>query len=88
MEEKEWRKEQERLDYVSEKLKARIAELEPLVSELHNQASDIRRRFWEDVTVNTSSEEEFEETFYAIKQQAALLSERERGHKRVSQKSS
>lgn len=85
MEEKEWRKEQERLDYVSEKLKARIAELEPLVSELHNQASDIRRRFWEDVTVNTSSEEEFEETFYAIKQQAALLSERERGHKLLKQ---
>lgn len=85
MEEKEWRKEQRRLDYVSEKLKARIAELEPLVSELHNQASDIRRRFWEDVTVNTSSDEEFEETFYAIKQQAALLSERERGHKLLKQ---
>lgn len=85
MEEKEWRKEQERLDYVSRKLKERIAELEPLVSELHNQASDIRRRFWEDVTVNTSSEEEFEETFYAIKQQAALLSERERGHKLLKQ---
>lgn len=85
MEAKEWRTEQERLDQVREKLKARIDQLEPEISGLHDQAAEIRRRFWEEVTVNTSSDEEFEETFYTIKQQAAVLSERERGHRLLTQ---
>ncbi|MFB5265645.1 RNA polymerase recycling motor HelD [Paenibacillus enshidis] len=85
MEAKEWRTEQERLDQVREKLKARIDQLEPEISGLHDQAAEIRRRFWEEVTVNTNSDEEFEETFYTIKQQAAVLSERERGHRLLTQ---
>ncbi|MFB5675127.1 RNA polymerase recycling motor HelD [Paenibacillus terreus] len=85
MEEKEWRTEQERLHEVREKLKARIDELEPKVAGLHDQAAEIRRRFWEEVTVNTGSDEEFEETFYTIKQQAAVLAERERSHRLLTQ---
>ncbi|MFD1176428.1 RNA polymerase recycling motor HelD [Paenibacillus puldeungensis] len=79
--EKDWKQEQERLDQVIEKLQARIAELEPEVDGLRNQAGDIRKRFWEEVTVNTSTDEDFEETFYSIKQQEALLSERERSYR-------
>lgn len=78
VDEQNWNQEQERLDMVTEKLKERIAELEPEVSGLQNQAGDIRKRFWEEVTVNTSTDEDFEETFYSIRQQEALLSERER----------
>ncbi|GAA3404290.1 RNA polymerase recycling motor HelD [Paenibacillus hodogayensis] len=85
MEAKEWRTEQERLDQVREKLKARIDELEPVVTGLRDQAAEIRRRFWEEVTVNTSTDEDFEETFYTIKQQAAVLSERERRHRHMTQ---
>lgn len=81
IDEKDWKQEQERLDLVMDKLQARIAQLEPEVSGLRDQAADIRRRFWEEVTVNTSSDEDFEETFYSIKQQEALLSERERSHR-------
>lgn len=76
--EQEWRQEQERLDQVMGKLRDRIAELEPEVTGLHDQAGDIRKRFWEEVTVNTGTDEDFEETFYSIRQQEALLSERER----------
>lgn len=76
----DWQQEQERLDRVTEKLQERIAELEPEVAGLQNQAGDIRKRFWEEVTVNTSTNEDFEETFYSIKQQEALLSERERSY--------
>lgn len=79
--EKDWKQEQERLDQVMEKLQARVAELEPEVDGLRNQAGDIRKRFWEEVTVNTSTDEDFEETFYSIKQQEALLSERERSYR-------
>ncbi|WP_068618048.1 RNA polymerase recycling motor HelD [Paenibacillus tuaregi] len=85
MEAKEWQTEQERLEQVREKLKARIDELEPMVTGMRDQAAEIRRRFWEEVTVNTSTDEDFEETFYTIKQQAAVLSERERGHRLLTQ---
>lgn len=81
IDEKDWKQEQERLELVTEKLHARIAELEPEVAGLREQAVDIRKKFWEEVTVNTSNHEDFEETFYSIKQQEALLSERERSHR-------
>ncbi|MCJ8014724.1 UvrD-helicase domain-containing protein [Paenibacillus sp. KQZ6P-2] len=77
----DWNQEQERLDLVTESLQSRIAELEPEVSGLRGQVVDIRKRFWEEVTVNTSTFDDFEETFYSIKQQEAVLSERERSHR-------
>ncbi len=79
--EKDWQQEQERLDQVMGKLQDRIAELEPEVAGLLDQAGDIRKRFWEEVTVNTGTDEDFEETFYSIRQQEALLSERERSYR-------
>ncbi|CAI6059807.1 RNA polymerase recycling motor HelD [Cohnella sp. JJ-181] len=81
IDEKDWQQEQERLDQVTEKLKERIAELEPEADGLRNQAGDLRKRFWEEVTVNTATDEDFEETFYSIKQQEAILSERERSYR-------
>ncbi|MFE4714787.1 RNA polymerase recycling motor HelD [Paenibacillus sp. NPDC056722] len=78
---KDWQQEQERLDAVTEELQTRIAEVEPEVSGLRDQVVGIRKQFWEEVTVNTSTDEDFEETFYSIKQQEALLNERERSHK-------
>ncbi|GGH30437.1 RNA polymerase recycling motor HelD [Paenibacillus segetis] len=83
---KDWQQEQERLDLVTEGLRSQIAELEPEVSGLREQVTDIRKQFWEEVTVNTSTEEDFEETFYSIKQQEALLSERERSHRQRMQR--
>ncbi|WP_338552215.1 RNA polymerase recycling motor HelD [Paenibacillus sp. KS-LC4] len=83
--EKEQQHEQERLERVRNKLQSRMSELEPEVAGLHDQAADIRRRFWEEVTLNTSTYEDFEETFYTINQQSAILAERERGHKLMMQ---
>lgn len=77
----DWQQEQKRLELVEEKLQTAISGLEPEVAGLHEQAADIRKRFWEEVTVNTSSHEDFEETFYSIRQQEAMLSERERSHR-------
>ncbi|MEF2966605.1 RNA polymerase recycling motor HelD [Paenibacillus sp. M1] len=82
----DWKQERERLDLVTKKLQARIDELEPEVAGLHDQVVGIRKQFWEEVTVNTSTDEDFEETFYSIRQQEALLSERERSQRlRVQQ---
>ncbi|AIQ57970.1 RNA polymerase recycling motor HelD [Paenibacillus borealis] len=80
-----WEQEQEWLEQVKEKLKLGIANLEPEVGRLKEQATDIRKRFWEEVTVNTSTEEDFEESFFTITQQNAVLSERERSHARKLQ---
>lgn len=85
METKNWQQEQERLELVRNKLQVRISELEPEVAGLHDQAADIRKRFWEEVTMNTSTNEDFEESFFTINQQSAVLAERERGHKRLMQ---
>ncbi|MFF2886522.1 RNA polymerase recycling motor HelD [Paenibacillus sp. NPDC057967] len=85
MEAKVWQQEQERLKRVRNNLQARITELEPEVAGLSDQATDIRKRFWEEVTINTSTYEDFEESFYSINQQSAILAERERGHKLLMQ---
>jgi len=85
METKDWREEQERLEQVRNKLQARIAELEPEVAGMRNQASDIRKRFWEEVTINTSTGGDFEEAYYSINQQSALLADRERRHKLLTE---
>ncbi|SFF04591.1 DNA helicase-2 / ATP-dependent DNA helicase PcrA [Paenibacillus algorifonticola] len=85
MEANDWRQEQERLERVRNKLQARITELEPEVAGLRDQATDIRKRFWEEVTINTSTNEDFEESFYTINQQSGVLAERERGHKLLTQ---
>ncbi|MDT3427246.1 DNA helicase-2/ATP-dependent DNA helicase PcrA [Paenibacillus forsythiae] len=82
---KDWDQERKRLKRVTDQLRSRIGELEPEVSGLHDQVSELRKRFWEEVTVNTSTQEDFEETFYSIKQQDALLSERERSHRQRKQ---
>ncbi|WP_143276681.1 hypothetical protein [Brevibacillus brevis] len=73
MEAKDWREEQ-----VRNKQLARIAELEPEIAGLRDQASDIRKRFWEEVTINTSTGGDFKETYYTINQQSASLAERKK----------
>ncbi|MEY8745948.1 RNA polymerase recycling motor HelD [Paenibacillus tundrae] len=85
IEKNNWHQEQERLELVRNKLQVRISELEPEVAGLHDQASDIRKRFWEEVTMNTGTNEDFEESFFTINQQSAVLAERERGHQRLMQ---
>ncbi|OMF99257.1 RNA polymerase recycling motor HelD [Paenibacillus sp. FSL R7-0337] len=79
---KVWKQEQEWLEQVKEKLIAGIAKLMPEVGQLKEQATDIRRGFWEEVTVDMNSQEDFEESFFTITQQEAVLSERERSHAR------
>lgn len=81
----DWQQEQERLDLVTEKLKARMEEMEPEVEGLYGQVTGIRKRFWDEVTVNTATDEDFEDTFASIQQQSAVLSERERSHKQLEQ---
>jgi DNA helicase-2/ATP-dependent DNA helicase PcrA len=79
--EKDWQEERERLEQVTAKIAERIEELEPEVANLQNQVVDIRKNFWDEVTVNTSTPEDIEETFQSIRQQEQVLAERERSHR-------
>ncbi|MGZ9583506.1 RNA polymerase recycling motor HelD [Paenibacillus marinisediminis] len=80
-EHQQWQEEQERVDRVIVEIDGRIDHLQQQVGSLKGEVVDIRKEFWEDVTVNLEDENEAIETAASIKQQAELLSERERSHR-------
>ncbi|GIP38919.1 DNA helicase [Paenibacillus sp. J31TS4] len=77
----EWEQEQQRVEAVTAKLKREIERLEPELGELKDQVVDIRKHFWDEVTVNLSSGDDVIETAVSLRQQAEVLSERERSHR-------
>ncbi|KEK22925.1 RNA polymerase recycling motor HelD [Bacillus gaemokensis] len=77
----EWKKEQHRVEEVVGKIEKHIDTLEQYVSTGKTDVVQIRKHFWDDVTVNFDNAEEAVETVASIKQQAELLSERERSHR-------
>jgi len=79
-----FRAEQERLDRVIAAIDGHIARLERETGELREEVVDIRRRFWEDVTVNTDTMDDLLETYWSMKQQAEVLSQRERSHQHAA----
>lgn len=81
MKPEDWKQEQAYLERVKEMLEENLRQLEPEVERLGGQAAEIRKQFWEEVTVNTATDEDFEETFHSIRQQEMLLSERERSYR-------
>lgn len=74
------RTEQDRLAHVIATLEEHIARLERETGDLRSEVVDIRRRFWEDVTINKENPDDLLETFISMKQQAEVLSQRERSH--------
>lgn len=72
--------EQQRLDGVIEEITNRIEVLKEHVTVVSNDIIGIRKHFWDDVTVNFEDAIEAVETYASIKQQAEVLSERERIH--------
>ncbi|WP_139488006.1 RNA polymerase recycling motor HelD [Brevibacillus dissolubilis] len=79
--EQDWRQEQERVDHVVDEIGKRMVELEHQVGEIKADIVEIRTNFWTDVTVNFDDAHEAAETYASIKQQAEVLSERERSHR-------
>lgn len=70
--------EQERVDSIIEVIDKKAEKWKESSSGVGSDALQIRKTFWEDVTVNFTEADDVEETLTSIKQQAALLSERER----------
>ncbi|CAM3961249.1 UvrD-helicase domain-containing protein [Paenibacillus alkaliterrae] len=73
--------EQRRVEEVTGIIRARIEELRNQVGGMREDIVDIRRNFWDDVTLNFEDAAESAESHASMKQQAELLSERERSHR-------
>lgn len=73
-------KEQRRVDQVIEEIERKEKQLRAKADDLKESVIGLRGSFFEDVTVNIDEPEEVIETYASIKQQAELLSERERSH--------
>lgn len=79
------REEVERVSQVIAVIDKRIDSLAQQVSEVSTDIVSIRKHFWDDVTVNFEDVTEAAETYASIKQQAEVLSERERSHRHALQ---
>ncbi len=72
--------EQKRVDRVINEINIRVGTLQQHVGGIKADIVEIRKNFWDDVTVNFEDAHEAAETYASIKQQAEVLSERERSH--------
>lgn len=79
--EQDWQKEQQRVDHVVREIEQRMETLQAQVSDAKGEIVEIRKNFWDDVTVNFEDAAETAETYASMKQQAEVLSERERTHR-------
>ncbi len=80
---KDWQIEQKRVSSVVNEVDKKINKLKQNAGTVRSDVLEIRKDFWEDVTVNMDEPDDIIETAASIKQQAELLSERERTHKHL-----
>ncbi|GIQ68101.1 helicase [Xylanibacillus composti] len=83
-EQTELQQEQKRAQRVHARIEALVSELEAEAGDLKEQVVRIRKHFWEDVTVNIDNPDDVIETAISMKQQAEVLSERERSHRHTA----
>ncbi|OBZ14499.1 helicase [Bacillus sp. FJAT-27264] len=76
----EWKEEQERVTRVTQILSGHIRQLSEELGLHRTDVVDMRKEFWEEVTVNFSSPDDLGETSTSLRQQAQILNERERHH--------
>ncbi|MFZ0371517.1 MAG: RNA polymerase recycling motor HelD, partial [Halobacillus sp.] len=76
----EWQQEEKRIENIKQILSEKKNELMENNKELMGDILELRQGFWDDVTVNMDEPDEAIETYASIKQQAELLSERERSY--------
>ena len=81
----DWQVEQKRVSSIVEEIDQKVNNLKQNTGKVRSDVLELRKTFWEDVTVNLDEPDDITETAASIKQQAELLSERERTHKQLDQ---
>lgn len=80
------RKEQERVDNVLKIITEQIGKLEGETGRRRDEVVNIRKNFWDEVTVNTDSFDDYLETIISLRQQAQVLSVSQINHKQASKR--
>lgn len=81
---REWLYESKRVQFVQNEIDKKANDIKEKISGLKKDIVDFRKNFWDDVTVNLDELDDIIETQASIKQQAEVLSERERSHGQFS----
>ncbi|WP_312474869.1 RNA polymerase recycling motor HelD [Neobacillus sp.] len=81
---KDWRLEQQRVQSVVNVIEEKVKKITRNAGKVSSDVHEIRKTFWDDVTVNMEEPDDIIETAASIKQQAEFLSERERTHKQLN----
>lgn len=79
-----WEEEQQRVEYVADQIDARIRKLEREVGSVRGDVVEMRKDFWDEVTVNFSEADDVGETSTSLRQQSQVLAEREKSHQHAS----
>jgi DNA helicase II / ATP-dependent DNA helicase PcrA len=75
--------EQKQVDYLIKVVQEKSAKLQKNSQKVSADVQEIKTTFWNDVTVNFDEFDDILETHYSIRQQAQLLSERERSRGQI-----
>ncbi|WP_456287810.1 UvrD-helicase domain-containing protein [Paenibacillus sp. AK002] len=76
----DWKEEQARVTEVTVKIGNKISQLEASVGDIREVVIDMRKDFWDEVTVNFSNPDDLGETSTNLRQQSQVLAEREHAH--------
>lgn len=83
LKDRDWKTEQDRVRFIVSIIGKKAAKLQMNAGTVSSDVLEIRKTFWEDVTVNLDEADDIAETAASIKQQAELLSERERTYRQM-----
>ncbi|GIP21349.1 RNA polymerase recycling motor HelD [Paenibacillus sp. J22TS3] len=78
--EQDWKDEQQRVNDVTSLISTRIKRLEHEVGNVRGDVVEMRKDFWDEVTMNFSEADDVGETSTSLRQQSEILSDRERSH--------
>lgn len=77
----DWLEEQQRVEHVVEEIGKRMSVLQERVGEKKADIVDVRKHFWDELSISLDDADAIDETFYSIKQQEQMLSEKERSYR-------
>ncbi|WP_442599692.1 RNA polymerase recycling motor HelD [Neobacillus sp. D3-1R] len=79
----EWIQEQQMVNKLVDVVEKKVADQEKKSNKVTSDVFEIKSTFWNDVTINLDEPDDIIETHYSIRQQAQLLSERERTYGQI-----
>ncbi|MDR6885093.1 RNA polymerase recycling motor HelD [Bacillus sp. 3255] len=80
----DWAAEKRRVEEVTAQMSVKITELTEQVGLVQSDVVEIRKHYWDEVTMDMSTTEDAMESIASMRQQSEVLAERERTHRQAS----